>query len=190
MSTTSSRAARWGSAAVVPVALVASSAMVWQSSNAAFNATTTNGPSSWTAGTVNISDDDSNSAMFNVSGMKPGDTANKCIRVTYTGSLAASVKLYGSVSGALAPYLNTTVEIGDGGTFSNCSGFTPTATIYNGTLSGFGSTHTNFANGAGTWAPTGSGQAKTYRVTYTLQDNNAAQGQSANATFTWEAQNS
>lgn len=191
MSTTPALAARVGRAAVVPMALVAGSTMVWQSSNAAFNATTINGSNSWAAGSVAISDDDAASLMFNVSGLKPGDTGTKCIRVTYNGNLAANVKMYTSAqSGTLGQYLDFTVQQGDGGTFADCTGFSG-ANIYTpGTLNGFNTAHTNFGNGAGTWAPTGAAQTKTYRVTYTLQDNNAAQGLTANATFTWEAQNS
>ena len=37
------------------------------------------------AGAVTLSDDDSGSAMFDLAGMAPGDTASRCIRVTYAG---------------------------------------------------------------------------------------------------------
>src|SRR3712207_7319239 len=45
-----------------------------------------------------LSDDDSGSAMFTATGLKPGSTGTKCIQVTYGGSLAAAVKLYVSSS--------------------------------------------------------------------------------------------
>jgi hypothetical protein len=58
------------------------------------------------------------------------------------------------------------------------------------TLANFASTKNSFANGVGTWAPTGSGQTKTYRVIFTVQNNNSANGLTATTIkFTWEAQN-
>jgi hypothetical protein len=177
---------RWAAA---PVALVVASLLVWNASSSAFQATTTNGTNSWAAGTVAISDDDSGSAMFNATGLKPGDTGAKCILVTYGGSLAATVKLYSAVTGTLGQYLDLTVEQGTGGTSSGCGSFAAESTLYSGTLSGFGTAATNFANGVGSWTPGGAGATKAYRFTYTLQNNNAAQGLSASATFTWEAQN-
>src|SRR4051794_38794845 len=62
-------------------------AMVLSATNAAFTATTTNGANSFGAGTVALSDDDSGNALFNLSGLKPGDSMNQCITVSYTGSL-------------------------------------------------------------------------------------------------------
>lgn len=185
-----SRSARWVRWSAAPVAMVASSLLVWQASQSAFSDTTDNGANNWAAGDVVISDDDAASAMFNPTNLKPGDTATECIRVTYSGSLAATVKLYGSVTGTLDQYLDLTVEHGSGGTSASCAGFVTDATIYSGTLDNFGNTATNFATGVGSWAPAGPGQNKTYRFTYTVQNNNAAQATTAQATFTWEAQNS
>lgn len=183
------RAALWARWAAVPAALAVSAALVWQASTAAFNDTTDNGTNNWSAGTVVISDDDSGAAMFNATALKPGDTASRCIEVTYTGSLAASVKLYASASGTLGSYLDLTVQQGTGGTSGSCAGFTADSTLYTGTLAGFASSASNYGSGVGTFAPTASGQKKSYRITYTVQDNNAAQGTTASATFTWEAQN-
>ena len=184
------RVARW---LAIPVGMVASSLLVWQASNAAFSDTTENPGNSWASGTVELSDDDNNTAMFNVDGLEPGKTGTNCIQVTYTGSLESDVKLYVSPpTGTLAPYLNLTVEQGSGGTFADCTGFVADATngtVYNGTLDGLATTASDFATGLGVWTPTGTGQAKTYKLTYTLQNNNDAQGKSAGATFTWEAQN-
>src|SRR5262245_56233961 len=94
--------------AAVPMAVLASGGLVWQSSYSAFSATTSNPTNNWTAGTVALSDDDSNTAMFTASNLKPGATGTKCIAVTSTGSLASTVKLYGTsyaTTNALAPNL-------------------------------------------------------------------------------------
>jgi hypothetical protein len=57
----------------------------------------------------------------------------------------------------------------------------------------FGTTKTSFANGVGSWAPTGTAtEVKSYRVTYTLSTTtpDTAQGGTAALGFTWESQNS
>ncbi len=181
--------------AVVPLALVASGGMVWASSYSAFSATTSNPTNNWTAGTVALADDDSNTALFTASNLKPGATGNKCIVVTSSGSLAASVKLYGTSyasTKSLADNINLKVEEGTGGSFSNCTGFTAGSTIFDGTASAFGAGKTDFASGVGTWAPAGGTATKTYKVTYALSSStpDSAQGGTAALGFTWESQNS
>jgi hypothetical protein len=184
-------------AAAVPAALLASGGMVWQASYSAFADTTTNPTSNWASGTVKLADDDSNTAMFNATNLKPGSTGNKCIQVTSTGSLASAVKLYGtsySTTNALASYINVTIDEGSGATFGGgCGSFTKTGEIYNGTLAAFGTGKTGYSTGVGTWAPTGSGsETKSYRVTYTLSSTtpDTAQGGTAALGLTWESQNS
>ncbi|MBV8983480.1 MAG: hypothetical protein JO248_03455 [Acidimicrobiia bacterium] len=191
------RLAPWAArVAAVSGSIALMSVLVVGGSRAAFNATTSNGPNSFAAGTVVIGNDSTGSVMFNLSGMKPGTTATECINVTYTGSLTANVHMYGTaVSGAgtLADYLNTTIDIGTGaagGAGHSCTGFVLGSNLFpTATLTSFGTTNTNFATGLagndGATNPT----TKSYRVTVTLQDNNAAQGKTANASFTWEAQN-
>ncbi len=138
-----------------------------------------------------ISDDDAGVAMFNVPAMAPGQSVDTCIVVTYSGSLTpADVKLYTAVGGTgLANYLDLQVDIGTGGSFGSCSGFTVSSTPYTGTLAGFAASYTDFATGLGGWSPAATPESRTYRFTLDLQDNNAAQGLDATATFTWEAQN-
>jgi hypothetical protein len=185
---------------LVPLALLASSAVVYQASNAAFSAQTANGTNNWASGSVTISDDDSGNAIVNLSNLKPGDTATKCINVTYTGSLSATVKLYTSAStdSGLGQYLDFSVDEGTGATGGatlDCTGFTLGSALYPaGTLGGAGGFITvknSYTNGVSTWAPAGGSNAtKSYRFVWTLQDNNSAQNKSSSATFTWEARNS
>lgn len=179
--------------------LAGSALIVWQASYSAFSATTSNPTNNWSAGTVALSDDDSNTAMFTASGLKPGSTGTKCIAVTSTGTLPSAVKLYGtSYSGTnvLSQNINLTVVQGTGGGFASCTGFTPLgtgATVYSGTLAGFASAATNFGSGLGTWAPTGTGsETRSFQFTYTVDPAtpNTAQGGTAAIGFTWEAQNS
>ncbi len=182
--------------AAIPAAVIASGAMVWQSSYSAFTATTSNPTNNWTSGTVALADDDSNTAMFNATNLKPGSTGVKCIAVTSTGSLASTVKLYGttySTTNSLADYLNVKVEQGTGATSASCTGFTGASTLFDSTLTSFATTKTSFATGVGTWAPTGTAsETKAFKITYTLSTStpDAAQGGTAAVGFTWESQNS
>ena len=188
---------RAGGAAVVGAVLaglLGSGVFVWQGTNAAFTSTTSNGANNWTAGAVTIADDDSSTAMFNATGLVPGSTGSKCIKVTYSGNVTAAVKLYvASSSGTLNPYIDLVVEEGSGagnvGDFSSCSTFSGT-TIYSGTLSNMASTKTAFASGVGSWAPTAATQFKVYKFTYTLNAStpNNMQSATCSATFQWESQ--
>src|SRR3712207_2206037 len=61
---------------------------------AAFTATTTNTGNNISSGTVNISQHSGATTLYNVTGQKPGQSTQKCVRVQYTGSLPATVELY------------------------------------------------------------------------------------------------
>jgi hypothetical protein len=190
---------RWAALAAILTGLLVSGGVVWQASYSAFSSTSTNPTSNWSSGSVALSDDDSNTALFTASNLKPGATGTKCIAVTSTGSLASTVKLYGTAAAttnALSTYVNLTITQGTGGGFGSCTGFAPLGTgssVYAGTLAGFGSTATAFASGLGTWAPTGSGsETRVFQLVYTLDPAvpNSAQSGTAALGFTWEAQNS
>jgi hypothetical protein len=186
---------------VLPLGILASAAMVWQSSYAAFSATTTNGGNTLTAGTVKLTDAAMGTALLNATGLKPGSTGSACIKLTYGGSLAAATKLYvatgdltTTTASNLAPYLTLKVDEGTG-TDPACSDFVSSANDYNptdstaSTLATFAAGSTDFATGVSTWAPAAAGAVKTYRFSWTVQDVNAAQGLNATVKFTWEAQN-
>jgi len=179
------------------VVLGAAGAAAGFGSYSAFSATTSNSGNAFSSGTVIIGDNDSNSALLSLSGAKPADSSTGCIKVTYTGSLAAVVHLYGSVSGSLGQYLTLTVTRGtNSSAFSSCAGFSADASdyfgygagvIYSGNLSAFASTYAAGIVDPTSWA---TNDAHSYKFVVTVQDNNSAQGLTANASFTWEARNS
>jgi hypothetical protein len=175
----------------LPVALLISSALVYQASRAAFTDTTTTGNQTWSSGTVVIDDNTGGSTFFSGTNLKPGDNGEHCIVVTYSGTLDADARLYATVSGGLAPYLDLVVQEGTGTPAGDCTGFTSVSTLsaVSDTLQGFEDDHHDFGTGASTWAPS-TGDTMAYRIYYNVQDTNAAQGLTAAATFTWEAQNS
>jgi hypothetical protein len=168
----------------------------------AFSSQTDNPGNSVTSGTVVLSDNDAGSALYTLTNAKPGDSQASCIKVNYSGSLDASVKVYTpSTVGALASSVNLKVEPGTQttSTFPSCTGFTPDAgaALYEGTLAAFASEHSSFATGIadnpGTVATKWSaGESVVYRVTATLAANapDSAQGQSTGShIIRWEAQN-
>ncbi|MGH9061953.1 MAG: hypothetical protein ACRDZY_20930, partial [Acidimicrobiales bacterium] len=158
-------ALKWAS---LPIGLMASAGLVWQGSHAAFSSTTAPPASNWATGTVALSNDTSNTALFTAAGLKPGSTATKCIAVTSTGTLPAAVKLYATgetSTNALDANINLTVKEGSGTSGGTCVGFVPAGASFNGTLASFASTYTNYASGFGTFAPTGAGsQAESYQL--------------------------
>jgi len=168
----------------------------------AFTATTANAGNTFAAGSVVIDDNDANGAMFSMTALKPGDNDTGCITVTYTGTLAATVKLYGTTTGTgLDPYINLTVTRGTiaAPSFDSCAGFSADATnyigagagvVYNGTLAGYAD---NWAAGL-VDAPSATevwstNEVHTYRFAVSVADNDLAQGLTAGQTFTWEARN-
>jgi hypothetical protein len=148
------------------------------------------------AGSVTIDDNDGGSALYSMNNAKPGQSAAaKCIRVDYTGSLPADVKLYTtSTIGALGPNVNLKVEAGTQGTFnSNCTGFGAQQTLFDAALSTF---PTSYAGGVSDFPASESswdnGESVVYRFTATLNSNTPDSQQGASTglhTFRWEAQN-
>jgi hypothetical protein len=164
----------------------------------AFSATTVNPGDSFAAGTVVISDNDANAAMYTITGAKPNDVVTRCIRVTYTGSLPALVRLYTTTPiNAFGQYVTLSIDKGTmpgATTFPNCTGFTSESNIFSGTLSSFAAGNTNWATGSpanpGVQTQWNQNDSLVYQFTLTMQDNPlAVGGTSGTHNFTWEAQN-
>jgi hypothetical protein len=129
-----------------------------------------------------------------------------CIKVTYNGSLPATVKLYASPvsevngpggTGALA-YLHTKIEEGTAGGVG-CAGFAGGIVLWDGTthpgaasdpLSVFPATYSaGLSSGLASW---NTSDFRVYRFTMTLDASapDTSQGATATATFNWQVQNS
>jgi len=173
--------------------------LVVTSSRAAFVAQNDNIANTVSSATVDLTDNDGATAMFNLTGLMPGNAQARCIQVTYTGNIdPTAVRLYRSSvptsdapANKLAPYLNLTVESGTmpaATSFSGCSGFSATATEYSGTLDGFATTRTVYADAGAvtTWDPAGNGETRTFRFTVSVQDVPAAEGKNTTFGFQWE----
>jgi hypothetical protein len=163
----------------------------------AFSATTVNAGNTFDAGTVVLTDNDSNTAMYNITDAKPNDVVVRCIRVTYLGSLASTVRLYTTTPvNAFGQYVTLSIDKGNmpAGAFPTCAGFTSEANIFSGTLSSFAAGNTGWATGAaanpGVQTQWNQNDTLVYRFTLTMQDNVLATGGTSGVhSFTWEAQN-
>lgn len=188
----------------VPAAIVLTGVLVTGAS-ASFSGVTNNGPQSWSAGTVSLTNNHA-SALFSADKITPGYSETHCITVASTATVPTQLKMYTSAVSSTgpvgAPLLSShlTVEVleGSGGTNTDgpnggCAGFVPapgqaTAPTFTGTLAAFGS-KTSFANGVGNFALSAGG-SRQYQVKVALPADapNTLQGTVAGATFVWEAQ--
>lgn len=163
----------------------------------AFSSTTQNTGNTFQAGTVVLGDNDGETLpLYTLTGQKPGQNTVKCIKVSYTGTLDANVKLYATYAvPAGGQYVNLTIDKGtsDTSVFPNCGTFTSEATIYTGTLSDFAS-KVDFGTGVGAnpgaapkWV---ANESLVYRFSVSVADNDSAQGLNIAAHgFKWEARN-
>ncbi|WP_158544473.1 hypothetical protein [Blastococcus sp. TBT05-19] len=202
--------------AVVPVGLLLAGALVWQSTAAAFTATTDNAGNTWRAGSVALTDSAGGSALFDPAtdgALQPGSTGSRCIRVDYTGDLPADIRLYVTTPTAgavtLDPFLVMSVEQGQDVTAAttvdaDCTGFTSTATPtfrfntasadlgsadQTKTLAALKAASPDYARGLPVGSSVPGGTSLTFRITYSVVDDNNAQNARSSTTFTWEAQN-
>jgi hypothetical protein len=170
--------------------------LVVTSSRAAFVSQNDNTTNQVTSAAIDLADNDAGTAMFpNLTGLMPGSTVDRCIDVTYTGTVdPTAVLLYASAAptGTLAPYLDLTIEVGADtvDAFGDCTTFASTGTVYSGTLSAFAAAHAAYATGATAWNPVGSPESRTFRFRLAVQDNPAAEGLSATFGFSWETRTS
>lgn len=175
----------------VLLGLALTSTLVVRTTQAVFSGYVSTPSNTWSTGGAVISTDAAATAVFSQptdGTLTGGQTLTRCLVITYVGSTGpATVKLYGTPSGSLAPYLTLTVDQGSGtsGNTGSCTGFTTsTGGIYSGPLNGF---PTTYATGAGSWSAAVN-TTMTYRFTVSVQNVAQAQNTSASAVFTWEAQ--
>jgi hypothetical protein len=170
--------------------------LVVTSSRAAFVAQNANDGNQVSSASIDLADNDSETAMFaNVTGLMPGNPVDRCIDVTYTGTVdPLAVLLYasGTPTGTLPAYLDLTIQIGadTGAGFRDCTGFVPTGTLYSGTLAAFGAARNSYATGLTTWDPVAGPDTRTFRFVLTVQNNPAAEALSSTFGFSWETRTS
>lgn len=187
--------------AVTPLAILVAGALVWQGSTAAFTAKTRNAGNSWSSGQVVLTDDDQGRAGFTVTNLIPGDTGQRCIRVTSESNVAGEVRAYvenlATSARGLEDYIFLQVQQGTGGSFESCDGFTPTpGALPAQPLSTLARVNTDYASGGARWQTSGTaGESRVYRGTWrfdttglTQAQVDALQGSQVSIDLVWELQ--
>jgi hypothetical protein len=183
---------------VAVLALMAGAAVF--ATSAAFTATSSNPGNVIEAGTVSIGDSDAGTGkLYNALAQGPGaGPTAACIRVSYSGSLASSVKLYRSAVTS-GDKFNLVVERGGNtltspGSNMNCTGFVAASTAFNNTLDQFPTTYAAGIDGKVGGAAWTTGQSVDYKFTVTVVDDSTPNAHTTAVdtgahSFTWEAQN-
>jgi hypothetical protein len=134
---------------------------------------------------VSLFDDDGDHPLFpGTQPLVPGRTRSACMSVGAAGAApgdAVYVSATG-VGGALADYLQLTVELGSGGSYGDCTAFTG-AQVWSGSLSDLAAASTGSGIPTG-WDPSAQ-PVRSFRVSATLADVPAASGLAAAAKFVW-----
>ncbi len=171
------------------VSALAVGALAFTATSAAFNDTTDSAGNSFTAASVELTDDDFGGVNFIATGMIPGTAVTDCIELEYLGDVDAvePLRIYGAFAGALAADLNVTVEHGAAG--STCVAPGALTPVYSGTAAALPTTYAAAAAGVDL-DTTNTTAAYVFSVEIDAAATNTAQGANATASFTWEVQSS
>jgi hypothetical protein len=162
----------------------------------AFSDTTSNANNQFATGSVAIGNN-AVSPLYSVSNATPGTTStDHCIKITYSGTLPATVKVYrsaftGGSTPNLSSHITLTVTKGTGDQ-EDCSDFSGSTSVYNNLLSTFATDWTGGLaltdqGGSAVWNNT---DAVTYKFSAAVDSDPAAEGLSTGThSFIWEAQN-
>lgn len=177
-------------AVTVVVAVSALGFAAVRSSGARFVAVSENDGSLLSAARIDLVPGTTAHVRFDARGVNPGVVMERCIAVTYRGTIVPSlVRLHGAVVGGsgLEAYIEATVDTGTGGSGGHCDGFTADGTgRYRDTLAGLAAEHGDFAHGIAEWRATTAGATRVYRVRVEVLGDNAAQGRSTDFDLMWE----
>ena len=168
----------------------------------AFSSTTSNPGNTFAAGSVTLTDSDGDVSLFsNVTKARPGVPVDRCIRVSYAGTLDSTVKLYTSAITGDTSKVNVEIHKSAEGltpVSADCTGFTADGGAVYGattkTLANFSTDHSGWSNGltvnpgiATKWVQN---DDIVYRIRLTVPDVGSNSGASIDTfDLTWEAQN-
>jgi hypothetical protein len=177
----------------IPLGLVLSGALVWGASYADWSGNTSNSGNEWSPTSFGLAND-SRVPMFRADNLKPGDSGANCIQIKSSATFPTVVKFY--VASANWPtnyqsFVDLRIEVGSGGRFGDCAGFSPSGIAFDGTLDTLVALHTDFDHGLGPWTlPGRPPNTISFRFSWRFSPEapNSAQGVTGNeVTFTWEA---
>jgi hypothetical protein len=184
------------SVTVVGVLAVAVASLVHSS----FSSAAKNDGNSFQSGSISLTDNDAEKAVFDLTGLEPATPPQKrCLTVSYgsSGDLRSSVRLFGTTGGELAEHLRLRVVRGafsgaaPGG--NACTGFTADTTdyrgegagvLFDGTLAAYPDSWTDGIADPRSWR---AGDSAAYLLEVSIADTDDAQGKSASQQFAFEA---
>ena len=163
--------------------------------HSAFTDAVANEGNTFRAGTIDLQGDGSAEALFDLSGLRPGQQAVRCFKVRYssTGDIPATLHIYGKGGGELAEHVTIfmwrgTTPAGQTAEQSrSCEGYVPedSGSFLGSTLADFPQDAANAVRDPrAEWRD---GDEATYKVMATLADDDAAQGKTATHAFVFEA---
>ena len=127
-----------------------------------------------------------NQATFQVAALKPGPVGQRCLVLRAAGGSANSAQMSATVDGTgLASYLDILIERGPAASAGSCASMA-TSLVFAGSLGQFAAAHPSGLQGVGIALDAPSSDA-TVRITISLRDDNGAQGLSAGAVFSFQA---
>jgi spore coat-associated protein N len=154
---------------LAPLATLVAAGALLVGSGANFTSESTNVANLYAAGSLTQANSKSDTAIFAVTNLKPGDTVNGDVTITNTGTLPAVFSLTEAATNGFKNPANLQLSVTQGAT-----------TIYSGTFGALGT------RALGAFAP---GEVRTYRFSTTLSSGagNDEQNMQANAAYTWNA---
>lgn len=161
---------------LVPLATLAAATAVAVGSGATFTTQIHNTVSGVTAGNLKQTNSKADSALFNLSNIKPGDTVTGAVTITNSGSLAQKLTL-------------SEGSIADGFTSGDLklavTDLRDNSTVYDGNFGGLGTQSLLAKDGSAVWT---AGEAHSYSfvVTQVSSAGNENQNKHAEAAFTWD----
>ena len=158
---------------LLPLATAAFAGALAVGSGATFSSTTGNTASAVTTGTLTQANSKAGAAIFSLTNMKPGDSVYGTVTITNSGSLKAVMSLVetaGANGFSSAALLQETIV--------DVTNASAPVSVYSGN---FG------AAGTKTLGTFNAGEARTYKVTVTLDSaaTNTEQGKTASASYAW-----
>lgn len=162
---------------LVPLATLTAAAAVAIGSGATFTTQTHNTISAVTAGSLQQTNSKADSALFNLSNMKPGDSVTGAVTITNSGSLAQKLT---------ASELQVADSFTTGDLKLVVTDTSDSRQVYSGNFGSMGTGVSLLAHdGSDTWA---AGEAHSYSFVVTLASaaGNQDQGKAASASFTWD----
>ncbi|MFJ5896193.1 hypothetical protein ACIQFZ_12130 [Streptomyces sp. NPDC093064] len=110
----------------VPLGLLLSGGLVWSATNADWSGNSSNSGNTWASSSLGLANV-SKVPMFRIDNMRPGDRGSNCIRIVSNASFPTALKLYSNSPNwptNFQSFINLKIEVGSGGTFGDCNGFT------------------------------------------------------------------